>query len=225
MTNDPQLYIVPTPIGNLEDITLRAIETLKNSDIILTEDTRHAKKLLNHYNITTKVNSYHLNNEHKKVDEYIKMLINGNKVSLITDAGTPCISDPGFLLIREAIKSNILITCLPGPTAFIPALVVSGLSSDSFIFEGFLPRKKGRKSKLLEISQNTKTTILYESPFRVIKTLLDLKELMGSDRKIAIVREISKIYEEVFRGTVEEAILEYNERPIRGEFVICVDKA
>ena len=225
MTNDPQLYIVPTPIGNMEDITLRAIETLKNSDIILAEDTRHAKKLLNHYNITTKVNSYHLNNEHKKVDEYIKMLINGIKVSLITDAGTPCISDPGFLLIREAIKSNILITCLPGPTAFIPALVVSGLSSDSFIFEGFLPRKKGRKSKLLEISQNTKTTILYESPFRVIKTLLDLKELMGSDRKIAIVREISKIYEEVFRGTVEEAILEYNERPIRGEFVICVDKA
>ena len=225
MTNDPQLYIVPTPIGNMEDITLRAIETLNNSDIILAEDTRHAKKLLNHYNITTKVNSYHLNNEHKKVDEYIKMLINGNKVSLITDAGTPCISDPGFLLIREAIKSNILITCLPGPTAFIPALVVSGLSSDSFIFEGFLPRKKGRKSKLLEISQNTKTTILYESPFRVIKTLLDLKELMGSDRKIAIVREISKIYEEVFRGTVEEAILEYNERPIRGEFVICVDKA
>ena len=225
MTNDPQLYIVPTPIGNMEDITLRAIETLNNSDIILAEDTRHAKKLLNHYKITTKVNSYHLNNEHKKVDEYIKMLINGNKVSLITDAGTPCISDPGFLLIREAIKSNILITCLPGPTAFIPALVVSGLSSDSFIFEGFLPRKKGRKSKLLEISQNTKTTILYESPFRVIKTLLDLKELMGSDRKIAIVREISKIYEEVFRGTVEEAILEYNERPIRGEFVICVDKA
>ena len=225
MTNDPQLYIVPTPIGNMEDITLRAIETLNNSDIILAEDTRHAKKLLNHYNITTKVNSYHLNNEHKKVDEYIKMLINGNKVSLITDAGTPCISDPGFLLIREAIKSNILITCLPGPTAFIPALVVSGLSSDSFIFEGFLPRKKGRKSKLLEISQNTKTTILYESPFRVIKTLLDLKELMGSDRKIAIVREISKIYEEVFRGTVEEAILEYNERPIKGEFVICVDKA
>ena len=225
MTNDPQLYIVPTPIGNMEDITLRAIETLKNSDIILAEDTRHAKKLLNQYNITTKVNSYHLNNEHKKVDEYIKMLINGIKVSLITDAGTPCISDPGFLLIREAIKSNILITCLPGPTAFIPALVVSGLSSDSFIFEGFLPRKKGRKSKLLEISQNTKTTILYESPFRVIKTLLDLKESMGSDRKIAIVREISKIYEEVFRGTVEEAILEYNERPIKGEFVICVDKA
>ncbi len=225
MTNDPQLYIVPTPIGNMEDITLRAIETLKNSDIILAEDTRHAKKLLKQYKVLTKVNSYHLNNEHKKVDEYVRMIINGNKVSLITDAGTPCISDPGFLLIREAIKNNILITCLPGPTAFVPALVMSGLPSDSFIFEGFLPRKKGRKSKLYEISQNTKTTILYESPFRIIKTLSDMKETIGSDRKIAIVREISKIYEEVFRGTIEEAILEYNERTIKGEFVICIDKA
>lgn len=225
MTNDPQLYIVPTPIGNMEDITLRAIETLKKSDIILAEDTRHAKKLLKHYNISTKVISYHLNNEHKKVDEYVQMLINGIKVSLITDAGTPCISDPGFLLIREAIKNNILITCLPGPTAFVPALVMSGLPSDSFIFEGFLPRKKGRKSKLHEISQNTKTTILYESPFRIVKTLSDIKETIGSDRKIAIIREISKIYEEVFRGTIEEAIIDYNKKTIKGEFVICIDKA
>ena len=225
MTNDPQLYIVPTPIGNMEDITLRAIETLKNSDIILAEDTRHAKKLLKHYNISTKVISYHLNNEHKKVDEYVQMLINGIKVSLITDAGTPCISDPGFLLIREAIKNNILITCLPGSTAFVPALVMSGLPSDSFIFEGFLPRKKGRKSKLHEISQNTKTTILYESPFRIVKTLSDIKETIGSDRKIAIIREISKIYEEVFRGTIEEAIIDYNKKTIKGEFVICIDKA
>ena len=191
----------------------------------MAEDTRHAKKLLKQYNVLTKVNSYHLNNEHKRVDEYVQMIINGNKVSLITDAGTPCISDPGFLLIREVIKNNILITCLPGPTAFVPALVMSGLPSDSFIFEGFLPRKKGRKSKLYEISQNTKTTILYESPFRIIKTLSDMKETIGSDRKIGIVREISKIYEEVFRGTIEEAILEYNERTIKGEFVICIDKA
>ena len=225
MINDTQLYIVPTPIGNMEDITLRAIETLKNSNIILAEDTRHAKKLLKHYNISAKVNSYHLNNEHKRVDEYVQMIINGNKVSLITDAGTPCISDPGFLLIREAIKNNILIPCLPGPTAFVPALVMSGLPSDSFIFEGFLPRKKGRKSKLYEISQNTKTTILYESPFRIIKTLSDLEKTIGSDRKIAIVKEISKIYEEVFRGTIQEAILEYNERTIKGEYVICIDKA
>ena len=164
MTNDPQLYIVPTPIGNMEDITLRAIETLKNSDIILAEDTRHAKKLLKHYNILTKVNSYHLNNEHKRVDEYVQMLINGNTVSLITDAGTPCISDPGFLLIREAIKNNILITCLPGPTAFVPALVMSGLPSESFIFEGFLPRKKGRKSKLLEISKTLKLQLYMNHP-------------------------------------------------------------
>ena len=153
------------------------------------------------------------------------MLVNGSTVSLITDAGTPCISDPGFLLIRESIKKNITITCLPGPTAFVPALVMSGLPSESFIFEGFLPRKKGRKSKLLEISKNTKTTIIYESPFRIIKTLSEMKETIGSDRKIAIVREISKIYEEVFRGTIEEAILEYNERTIKGEFVICIDKA
>ena len=224
MINDPQLYIVPTPIGNMEDITLRAIETLKNSDIILAEDTRHAKKLLNHYNISTKANSYHINNEHNKVNKYIQMIISGNKVSLITDAGTPCISDPGFLLIREAIKNKILITCLPGPTAFIPALVMSGLPCDSFIFEGFLPRKKGRKSKLSEISQNTKTTILYESPFRIIKTLNDLKDVIGLDRKIAVVREISKIYEEVFRGTLEEAIQEFTDRVIKGEFVICIDK-
>lgn len=225
MTNNTQLYIVPTPIGNLDDITLRAIETLKLSDIILAEDTRHANKLLSHYKIQTKVSSYHLKNEHKKVEEYVKMLVNGSTVSLITDAGTPCISDPGFLLIREAIKNNILITCLPGPTAFIPALVMSGLPSDSFIFEGFLPRKKGRKSKLCEISQNTKTTILYESPFRIIKTLSDLQETIGPDRKIAIVKEISKIYEEVFRGTIQEAIIEYNERSIKGEYVICIDKA
>ena len=165
MINDPQLFIVPTPIGNMGDITIRAIETLKNSDLILSEDTRHAKKLLSHYKISTKVKSYHLNNEHKKVDEYVEMMLQGKIISLITDAGTPCISDPGFLLVREAIKKGIQITCLPGPTALIPALVLSGLPSDAFIFEGFLPRKKGRKTKLKEISQNTITTIIYESPY------------------------------------------------------------
>ena len=167
MINDPQLFIVPTPIGNMEDITIRAIETLKNSDLILAEDTRHAKKLLNEYEISTKANSYHLNNEHKKVDEYIDLMTSGKKISLITDAGTPCISDPGFLLVREAIKKDIIITCLPGATALIPALVLSGLPSQSFIFEGFLPRKKGRKTKLLELSQNNRTTIIYESPYRL----------------------------------------------------------
>ena len=224
MINDPQLFIVPTPIGNLEDITIRAIETLKKSDLILAEDTRHAKKLLSEYKILTKINSYHLNNEHKKVTDYIQIMTSGKKISLITDAGTPCISDPGFLLVREAIKEDIKVTCLPGPTALIPALVMSGLPSESFIFEGFLPRKKGRKTKLLELSQNTRTTILYESPFRIVKTLTDFIEYFGKDRQITLSREISKIYEETFRGNISEAIKYFSQKKIKGEFVICIDK-
>ena len=224
MINDPQLFIVPTPIGNLGDITIRAIDTLKNSDLILSEDTRHAKKLLSHYKISTKVKSYHLNNEHKKVDEYVEMMRQGKIISLITDAGTPCISDPGFLLVREAIKKGIQITCLPGPTALIPALVLSGLPSDTFIFEGFLPRKKGRKTKLKEISQNTITTIIYESPYRIQKTLSDLIEFVGSDREVSLSREISKIYEETFRGSVSDAIEHFSDKKIKGEFVICINR-
>ena len=224
MINDPHLFIVPTPIGNLEDITIRAIETLKKSDLILAEDTRHAKKLLSEYKILTKINSYHLNNEHKKVTDYIQIMTSGKKISLITDAGTPCISDPGFLLVREAIKEDIKVTCLPGPTALIPALVMSGLPSESFIFEGFLPRKKGRKTKLLELSQNTRTTILYESPFRIVKTLTDFIEYFGKDRQITLSREISKIYEETFRGNISEAIKYFSQKKIKGEFVICIDK-
>ena len=224
MINDTKLFIVPTPIGNLDDITIRAIETLKSSNLILSEDTRHAKKLLTHYKINTKINSYHLNNEHKKVDQYIDLMAAGKTISLITDAGTPCISDPGFLLVREAIKRNISITCLPGPTALIPALVLSGLPSESFIFEGFLPRKKGRKAKLIEISQNKSTTIIYESPFRIIKTLSDLQEYLGQDRQISLSREISKIYEETFRGKILEAIDHFIGNKIKGEFVICIDR-
>lgn len=224
MVIDPQLFIVPTPIGNMGDITVRAIETLKNSDLILAEDTRHAKKLLSEYKISTKVNSYHLNNEHKKVNDYIELMSSGQKISLITDAGTPCISDPGFLLIREAIKKEIIITCLPGPTALIPALVLSGLPSESFIFEGFLPRKKGRKTKLLELAQNTRTTIIYESPYRVVKTLTEFLEYLGEDRQISLSREISKIYEETFRGSVVEAVKYFSNKKIKGEFVICIDK-
>ena len=224
MVNDPKLFIVPTPIGNMGDITIRAIETLKNSDLILAEDTRHAKKLLSEYNISTKVNSYHLNNEHKKVNDYIELMASGQKISLITDAGTPCISDPGFLLIREAIKKDIIITCLPGPTALIPALVLSGLPSENFIFEGFLPRKKGRKTKLIELAQNTKTTIIYESPYRVVKTLTEFLEYLGEDRQIALSREISKIYEETFRGSIVEAVKYFSNKKIKGEFVICIDK-
>lgn len=224
MVIDPQLYIVPTPIGNMGDITIRAIETLKNSDLILAEDTRHAKKLLSEYKISTKVNSYHLNNEHKKVNDYIELMSSGQKISLITDAGTPCISDPGFLLIREAIKKEIIITCLPGPTALIPALVLSGLPSENFIFEGFLPRKKGRKTKLLELAQNTRTTIIYESPYRVVKTLTEFLEYLGEDRQISLSREISKIYEETFRGSIVEAVKYFSNKKIKGEFVICIDK-
>ena len=224
MVIDPQLFIVPTPIGNMGDITIRAIETLKNSDLILAEDTRHAKKLLSEYKISTKVNSYHLNNEHKKVNDYIGLMSSGQKISLITDAGTPCISDPGFLLIREAIKKEIIITCLPGPTALIPALVLSGLPSENFIFEGFLPRKKGRKTKLLELAQNTRTTIIYESPYRVVKTLKEFLEYLGEDRQVSLSREISKIYEETFRGSIVEAVKYFSNKKIKGEFVICIDK-
>jgi len=225
MINDIKLYIVPTPIGNLDDITLRAINTLKSSDLILSEDTRHAKKLLSHYKISSKVKSYHLNNEHKKVNEYVKLMLDGKTISLITDAGTPCISDPGFLLVREAIKNEIKITCLPGPTALIPAIVLSGLSSDAFIFEGFLPRKKGRKSKLKQISQNVMTTIIYESPYRIIKTLSDLSDFLGGDREISVSREISKIYEETFRGSVNDALEHFSDKKIKGEFVICINKS
>jgi len=224
MVINPQLFVVPTPIGNLGDITIRAIETLKNSDLILAEDTRHAKKLLIEYKISTKVNSYHLNNEHKKVNDYIELIVSGQQISLITDAGTPCISDPGFLLIREAIKNDIIITCLPGPTALIPALVMSGLPSENFIFEGFLPRKKGRKTKLLDIAENTSTTIIYESPYRVVKTLTEFLEYFGEERQVSLSREISKIYEETFRGTVVEAIKYFSNKKIKGEFVICIDK-
>ena len=225
MINDPQLFIVPTPIGNMEDITIRAIETLNNSDLILAEDTRHAKKLLSEYKISTKIQSYHLNNEHKKVNDYVELMISGKKISLITDAGTPCISDPGFLLVREAIKKEIIITCLPGATALIPALVLSGLPSESFIFEGFLPRKKGRKKKLIELSQNTRTTIIYDSPYRVVKTLTDFLEYFGEERQISLSREISKIYEETYRGSISEAIKYFSNKKIKGEFVICIDKA
>ena len=224
MTNEIKLFVVPTPIGNLDDITIRAIDTLKNSDLILSEDTRHAKKLLSQYKISTKVKSYHLNNEHKKVNEYVELMLNGKTISLITDAGTPCISDPGFLLVRESIKNGIKITCLPGPTALIPALVLSGLSSETFIFEGFLPRKKGRKAKLKEISDNTITTIIYESPHRIIKTLYDLLGSLGADREISVSREISKMYEETYRGSINDTLNYFSDKKIKGEFVICINK-
>ena len=224
MTNNGKLFIVPTPIGNLDDITYRAIETLKNVDLVLAEDTRKSKILFKKYSITTSIKSYHINNEHKVVNTYVESLVDGKKLALVSDAGTPSISDPGFLLIRESIKKNIEIICLPGATALIPALVISGVPSERFVFEGFLPKKKGRDSRLKELSIENRTLVLYESPLRVKKTLEDLKKFFGSDRRISLSREISKIYEETYRGTIEDAIMHFSNKNPKGEFVICIDK-
>ena len=224
MTNNGKLFIVPTPIGNLDDITYRAIETLKNVDLVLAEDTRKSKILFKKHAITTSLKSYHINNEHRVVDLYVASLVDGKKIALVSDAGTPSISDPGFLLIRESIKKNIEIICLPGATALIPALIMSGLPSEKFVFEGFLPKKKGRDSRLKELAIEKRTVILYESPQRVRKTLEDLKEFFGSDRRISLSREISKIYEETYRGTIEDAIAHFSNKNPKGEFVICIDK-
>ena len=224
MTNNGKLFIVPTPIGNLDDITYRAIETLKNVDLVLAEDTRKSKILFKKYSITTSIKSYHINNEHKVVNTYVESLVDGKKLALVSDAGTPSISDPGFLLIRESIKKNIEIICLPGATALIPALVISGLPTERFVFEGFLPKKKGRDSRLKELSTENRTLVLYESPLRVRKTLEDLKKFFGADRRISLSREISKIYEETYRGTIEDAIMHFSNKNPKGEFVICIDK-
>ncbi|MEC7773508.1 MAG: 16S rRNA (cytidine(1402)-2'-O)-methyltransferase [Bacteroidota bacterium] len=224
MTNRGKLFIVPTPIGNLADVTYRAIDTLQNVDLVLAEDTRKSSILFKKYSITTPIKSYHINNEHKLVNKYVGDLLEGKTLALVSDAGTPSISDPGFLLIRESIKENIEITCLPGATALIPALVTSGLPSDRFVFEGFLPRKKGRKSRLKELAIEKRTVILYESPLRIKKTLEDLKDVFGPDREISFSREISKIYEETYRGTIGDAIVDLRDKRPKGEFVICIDK-
>jgi len=224
MTNRGKLFIVPTPIGNLADVTYRAIDTLQNVDLVLAEDTRKSSILFKKYSITTPIKSYHINNEHKLVNKYVGDLIEGKTLALVSDAGTPSISDPGFLLIRESIKENIEIICLPGATALIPALVTSGLPSDRFVFEGFLPRKKGRKSRLKELAIEKRTVILYESPLRIKKTLEDLKDVFGPDREISFSREISKIYEETYRGTIGDAIVDLRDKRPKGEFVICIDK-
>ena len=216
------LHIIPTPIGNLEDITLRAIRILKESDIILAEDTRVTNTLLKHYNITTKMMQYHAFNEHQKLNNIITKINDGFKISLVCDAGTPSISDPGFLLIRECIKNQINITCLPGPTASISALVQSGLPCDKFNFEGFIPVKKGRKKRIMEIINQTRTTIIYESPHRILKTLEELKELC-KQRKIAVLKELTKINETCYRGTIESVIEDISESKIKGEFVIILD--
>ena len=217
------LYIVPTPIGNLEDITFRAVRILKEADLILAEDTRTSSILLKHYSITTKMNSYHQFNEHKQLQNFINRIEGGETIALISDAGTPGISDAGYLLIRECIKQGIAVECLPGPTALIPALVVSGFPCDRFYFEGFLPQKKGRQTRLTYLSQLEQTIVLYESPHRILKTVEQCATFFGQERKIAVVRELSKIYEEIIRGTIEEVTLLLKDRAIKGEIVIVIE--
>ena len=216
------LYLVPTPVGNLEDITFRAIRILKEADIILAEDTRTSAPLLKHFGIDKKVYAHHQHNEHKAVNEIIRFLKEGKTVALISDAGTPAISDPGFLLVREAIKNELQVSCLPGATAFVPALVNSGLPTDSFVFEGFLPVKKGRQTKLKSLSSEHRTMVFYESPHRLIKTLEEFTLYFGEERRLSVSREISKIYEENVRGSIPEVIEHFKNNLIKGEFVICV---
>lgn len=218
-----KLYVIPTPIGNLEDITLRAIRLLKEVDLVLAEDTRTSKKLFSYYSIDTPLSSFHMYNEHEVLSRCIDKLKSGKHLALISDAGTPAISDPGFLLIRECIKEGIELCSLPGATAFLPALINSGLSSDKFIFEGFLPIKKGRKKRLKILKEETRTMVFYESPHRIIKTLHHFIESFGVERKISVSREISKIFEETIRGPLGEVILDFENKKIKGEFVIVVE--
>ena len=223
MSSNLCLSIVPTPIGNLNDITYRAIKVLKDSDIILCEDTRISKRLLDKYSIDKPLYSYHIHNEHKVVEKYIQYIISGKKVSLISDAGTPGISDPGYLIIRESVKKNIEIDCLPGPTAFIPALINSGISSDKFVFEGFLPKKKGRMSRIEFLKEEKRSIIIYESPHRIKRLIEELKAVFGGQRLVSISRELSKIHQENIRGTLDEVDKNLKSKNIKGELILIIN--
>ncbi|CAA0218990.1 16S rRNA (cytidine(1402)-2'-O)-methyltransferase [Tenacibaculum maritimum] len=218
-----KLYLVPTPIGNLEDITFRAIRILKDVDFILAEDTRTSGKLLKHFEITTQMHSHHMHNEHKSVDGILNRLKNGESCAVISDAGTPAISDPGFLLSRACVQNGIPIECLPGATAFVPALVNSGLPNDKFVFEGFLPVKKGRQTRLLLLADETRTMIFYESPHKLVKTLGHFAKYFGENRLVSVSRELTKMFEETIRGTVHEVLTHYTHKPPKGEIVIIVE--
>lgn len=220
-----KLYVVPTPVGNLEDMTFRAIKTLKEADVILAEDTRTSSVLLKHFDIHTPMISHHKFNEHQAVDGIVARLKGGETIALISDAGTPAISDPGFLLVRACAQNDIEVQCLPGATAFVPALVNSGLPNDRFCFEGFLPVKKGRQTKFATMAQEKRTMIVYESPYRVLKTLTQLAEVLGPDRKASVSREISKIHEETVRGTLSELVQHFTEHQPKGEFVMIIGGA
>ncbi len=217
-----KLYIVPTPVGNLEDMTFRAVRVLKEADLILAEDTRTSSVLLKHYEIENKLISHHKFNEHKTVGGVVERLKNGEVIALISDAGTPSISDPGFLLTRACVEAEVEVECLPGATAFVPALVDSGLPSDRFCFEGFLPQKKGRQTRLKEVAEEARTIIIYESPFRLVKLLGQLEEVAGTDRRVAVTREISKKFEETVRGTLAEVKKHFEQNEPKGEIVLVL---
>ncbi len=218
-----KLYLVPTPIGNLEDMTLRAIRVLKEADLILAEDTRNSGKLLKHFDISTPMLSHHMHNEHKTVDGLVNRIKSGETMALISDAGTPAISDPGFLLSRSCVEAGIEVDCLPGATAFVPALVNSGLPNDKFVFEGFLPVKKGRQTRLKILAEEPRTIIFYESPHKLVKTLGHFAEFFGENRKVSVSREITKLHEETIRGTATEVLAHYTQNPPKGEIVVIVE--
>jgi len=218
-----KLYIIPTPIGNLEDITLRALRLLKEVDIIFCEDTRTTKNLLKHYEIDTKCYAYHINNEHQQVAQYVRWIQNGQKAALVSDAGTPGISDPGYLFIRECLAAGIEIECLPGATALIPALVASGFPCDKFYFHGFLPHKKGKETTLKMLSERKETVVFYESPHRLVKTLTMMQNYFTPERKICVSREISKIFEEHVRGNLQEVLGYFSGKEVKGEIVVTVE--
>ncbi|MBQ3581090.1 MAG: 16S rRNA (cytidine(1402)-2'-O)-methyltransferase [Bacteroidales bacterium] len=217
-----KLYLVPTPIGNLGDMTFRAVEVLKSVDTILAEDTRTSRKLLQHFEINTPLESYHMYNEHGRVESLVERLMTGCTMAVITDAGTPGISDPGFLLVREALKNGVEVECLPGATAVIPALASSGLPCDRFVFEGFLPHKKGRQTAITRIAAEERTSVMYESPYRLVKLLDELTAACGGERQVAVCRELSKLHEEVFRGTLNEAHAHFSQKEVKGEIVVVL---
>jgi 16S rRNA (cytidine1402-2'-O)-methyltransferase len=217
-----KLYIVPTPIGNLEDMTFRAIRVLKEADLILAEDTRTSGKLLKHFEIGTHMHSHHMHNEHKTIENCLSRLKAGETIALISDAGTPAISDPGFLLTRACIENQIPVECLPGATAFVPALVNSGLPNDKFVFEGFLPEKKGRQTRFLHLAEETRTMIFYVSPHKLVKTLAEFVQYFGADRPLSVARELSKLHEENVRGTAAQVLQHFEAKPPKGEIVVIV---
>ncbi len=217
-----KLYLVPTPVGNLGDMTYRGVEVLRSVDLILAEDTRTSRVLLQHYGIQTPMQSYHIFNEHQTVAELVERLKGGTTIAVITDAGTPGISDPGFLLVREAVKEGVEVECLPGATAFVPALIDSGLPCDRFVFWGFLPHKKGRQTALRALADESRTMIIYESPFRLVKLLEELAEVVGMERQVSVSREISKVHAETARGTVDEVLTHFKQKEVKGEIVVVL---